>query len=310
MEEQALNYFGALGAIAFVGLVLKICILFNISIKNKISESFAVVCLLFLIHNMAEFLGYFTFLHSESLSLIFVHVYMVALYFLFPGVLLLALSLVEYRFLQQARLVLFGLSASLAVAHAGGYLVSGFKYLEWTVITTPAEYYWVAIGFIVVNVLATLVVLLSNFLANPSFEVRSRCKVNLLAFAPMMLVVFGVVIARALGFDSSSALTLPVATIFFLFVMLLQTNGNIFWASLRLKILLSVITLKNIQTLDEILVNIERVRIIEALKATNGKQNNAAELLNIPASTLNRKITKYGIEASTYRGDRLVQIGS
>lgn len=310
MEQQALDYLGTLGAFAFVGLLLKICILFNISIKSKLAESFAIVCLLFLIHNMAEFLAYITYLQSESLSMLFIHLYMVALYFIFPAVLLLALSLVNFRFLRQAQLILFGMSAAMTAAHSGGYLISGFKFLGWTVITTPAEYYWLAIAFIIINVLATVLVLVSNFLANPSFEVRSRCKVNLLAFAPILLVVFGVVIARAAGFNSSSALTLPVATIFFLFVMLLQTNGNIFWASLRLKILLSVITLKNIQTLDDILMNIEKVRIIEALKATNGKQSNAAELLNVPASTLNRKITKYGIEAVAYRGDRLVQIGS
>lgn len=307
MEQEALVY---LGAFAFVGLVLKICILFNISIKSKLAESFAIVCLLFLLHNIFEFLAYFTYLQSESLSMLFVHLYMVALYFIFPAVLLLALTLVNFRFLPQARLILFGLSALLAAAHTGGYLITGFKYLEWTVITTPGEYYLVAIGFILLNVLATLLILVSNFLANADFEVRGRCKVNLLAFAPMLLTVFGVVIARAMGFDSSSAVFLPITTIFFLFVMLLQTNGNIFWASLRLKILLSVITLKNIQTLDEILANIEKVRIIEALKATNGKQNNAADLLKIPASTLNRKITKYGIEASAYRGDRLVQLGS
>ena len=310
MEEQGLDYLAALGAFALIGIVLKFCILSNISIKNKISESFAIVCLLFLTNNIAEFLGYFTFLQSESLSMFFVHLYMVSLYFIFPAVLLLALSLVEFRHLRQARLALFGMSAALSVAHASGYLISGFKFVGWTAITTPAEYYWLAIAFIVLNALVTLVILASNFLANSSFDVRSRCKVNLLAFAPMLLVVFGVVIARVAGYDSSSALILPIATMFFLVVMLLQTNGNIFWASLRLKILLSVITLKNIQTLDEILVNIEKVRIIEALKSTNGKQNNAADLLNIPASTLNRKITKYGIEASAYRSDRLLQLVS
>lgn len=307
MEQQALVY---LGIFALVGLLLKFCILFNISIKSKVAEHFVIVCLLFLLHNVAEFLAYFTYLQSESLSMVFIHLYMVALYFIFPAVLLLALALVEFRYQQIARYVLFSISGLLAVAHASGMLISGFKYLGWTVITTPADYYWVAIAFIVANVVTTLGVLIWNFLSSTSFEIRSRCKVNLLAFAPMLMVVFGVVAARAAGFDSSSAVFLPITTIFFLFVMLSQTNGNIFWASLRLKILLSVLTVRNIQTLDDMLINIEKLRITEALKATNGKQTVAAELLNIPASTLNRKITKYGIEATEYRGQRLVQLGS
>ncbi len=308
MQEQGLLYL--VPAVAFVGLVLKFCILFNISIKNKIAESFAIVCLFFLVNNLAEFLGYFTFLQSGSVNMFLLHLYMVSLYFIFPAVLLLAMSLVESRFLQQARLVLFGMSAVLTVAEASGYLISGAKFIGWTATTTPGEYYWYAIGFVIINAFATLILLVTNYLSNPDFEIRSRCKVNLLAFAPLLVVVFSVPIARSLGYDSSSAATLPAATLFFLFVMLLQTNGNIFWASLRLKILLSVITMKNIQILDEILVNIEKVRIVEALKATNGKQNNAAELLKIPASTLNRKITKYGIDATAYHADRLLQLGS
>jgi transcriptional regulator with PAS, ATPase and Fis domain len=93
-----------------------------------------------------------------------------------------------------------------------------------------------------------------------------------------------------------------MATMFFLFVMLLQTNGNIFWASLRLKILISVLTLKNINTLDEILGNIEKIRITEALRTSNGMQRNAAKLLSVPPSTLNKKIAKYKIDVETYQG--------
>jgi len=89
---------------------------------------------------------------------------------------------------------------------------------------------------------------------------------------------------------------------FFLFVMLLQTNGNIFWASLRLKILISVLTLKNINTLDEILGNIEKIRITEALRTSNGMQRNATKLLSVPPSTLNKKIAKYKIDVETYQG--------
>jgi len=93
-----------------------------------------------------------------------------------------------------------------------------------------------------------------------------------------------------------------MATMFFLFVMLLQTNGNIFWASLRLKILISVLTLKNINTLDEILGNIEKIRITEALRTSNGMQRNATKLLSVPPSTLNKKIAKYKIDVETYQG--------
>ncbi|MBL4582646.1 MAG: hypothetical protein JKY29_12585, partial [Gammaproteobacteria bacterium] len=174
-------------------------------------------------------------------------------------------------------------------------------------ITEPGEYYWLAMGFIILNVLATLTVLIASTVANSNFEIRNRCKVNLLAFGPLFLVAFLVMLFRLAGFDSSSAISLPLATIFFLFVMLLQTNGNIFWASLRLKILVSVLTLKNINTLDEILGNIEKIRITEALRASNGMQRNAAKLLSVPPSTLNKKIAKYKIDVEDYQGISIIQ---
>lgn len=128
-----------------------------------------------------------------------------------------------------------------------------------------------------------------------------------MAFAPMFSVVTIVVLFRLAGFESSTAISLPLATIFFLFVMLLQTNGNIFWASLRLKILMSLFTLKNMNTLDEIMANIEKLRITEALRASNGMQRNAAKLLDVPPSTLNKKIAKYKIDTEVYQGMSIVE---
>lgn len=298
MEQDALVW---LGGFALIGILLKLAILFNVSIKSKIAQSFVVVCTLFLLQNVSEFLAYFTYLPAEQLSVMFIHIYMNTLYFIMPAILVLALTLVEFRHLTAAKIGLYGMASLLTLAHFGGYLIEGVKFLQWTAITVPGEYYWVVQLFLAVNVLTTVGVLVTNVIANNNFEVRNRCKVNLLAFAPIFLVVVLVVLFRLAGYDSSTAVSLPLATIFFLFVMLLQTNGNIFWASLRLKILLSVLTLKNINTLDQILGNIEKIRITEALRASNGMQRNAAKLLSVPPSTLNKKIAKYKIDAEAYQ---------
>ena len=58
MESNALMF---LGSVAFIGMILKVAILFNVSIKSQIAESFVVVCLFFLLQNVSEFLGYFTY---------------------------------------------------------------------------------------------------------------------------------------------------------------------------------------------------------------------------------------------------------
>ncbi|MDA0281700.1 MAG: hypothetical protein O3C29_14915 [Proteobacteria bacterium] len=304
MEQDAFLY---LGLIALVGIVLKVAILFNIRIKSQISESFAVVCLFFLALNVSEFLGYFTYNVSEQLSFAILHMYMISAYFVFPAVLVLVLSLVEYKHLKVARLFLYSISALISAAQIGGFVIEGFKFIGWANVTTPGQYYWAAVAYPLLVAVFSAGLLLKHVLANNDFEVRCRCKVNLFAFAPMLLVLVLVLLFRLAGFKSSTALTLPLATMFFLFVMLLQSNGNIFWASLRMKILISVLTLKNINTLDMILGNIEKIRITEALRASNGMQRNAAKLLNVPASTLNKKIAKYKIVAEDYQGVSVVE---
>lgn len=304
MDQEALIY---LSIFALIGVILKLIILFNVSIKSKIAESFVVVCIVLLVQNVSEFLGYLTYSTSESLSFAFVHAYMIALYFIFPSALVLALTLVEFKYLRSAKLFLYGIAGLISVAHFAGYIIDGIKFIGWSAVTTPGSYYWAAIGFIVLSALSTLVVLFYHYIANSNFEIRSRSKVNLMAIAPMFGVVIVVALFRLAGFESSTAISLPLATIYFLFVMLLQTNGNIFWASLRLKILMSVLTLKNINTLDEILGNIEKLRITEALRASNGMQRNAAKLLSVPPSTLNKKIAKYEIDAEAYQGVSVVE---
>jgi DNA-binding protein Fis len=299
MEQEALVH---LGVFAFIGILIKLAILFNVSIKSRIAQSFCVVCLFFLLQNISEFLAYFTYLPAEQLSRMFIHIYMNSLYFIFPSILVLALALVEYKHITVAKVVLYGMASMISLGHLSGYIIDDVIFLQWTAITTPGEYYWLAMFFIVLNVLATLIVLVANIILSSNFEIRNRCKVNLLAFAPIFFVAGLVMLFRLAGFESSSAISLPLATMFFLFVMLLQTNGNIFWASLRLKILISVLTLKNINTLDEILGNIEKIRIAEALRASNGMQRNAAKLLSVPPSTLNKKIAKYKIDVEDYQG--------
>ena len=186
------------------------------------------------------------------------------------------------------------------MAHLSGYVVDGIKFVGWSTVTTLGSYYWAAITYPMLMVIFTAIVLFKHYIANSNFEIRNRCKVNLLAFSPMFLFAVLVILFRLAGFESSTAITMLAATIFFLFVMLLQTNGNIFWASLRLKILMSVPTHKNINTLDEILGNIEKLRITEALKASNGMQRNTAKLRSVSPSTLNKKIAKYEIVPKTF----------
>ena len=300
--DQQITIF--LGSFALVGFLLKTLILFNVEIKSRIAESFVVLCIFFIVQNVAEFLGYVTYFRSlgseQSVALgqFFIHIYMIALYFIFPSVLLLALALTDSPLFNKARRVLYSISLGLTLAQLGGFVIAGFDYVGWTVITQPGSLYWLGMLYILSCAGATLVHLVYQYHVNKDYAVRFNCKVNLIAFAPLFAVAFGVLFLRAAGFNSSSAISLPLATIAFLFIMLLHTNGNLFWLTTKFKTVLAVLLMNRDASVDEIIGRIEKLRIEEALKVTNGQQKNAAALINLPPSTLNKKIAKYAIEVS------------
>ena len=69
-----------------------------------------------------------------------------------------------------------------------------------------------------------------------------------------------------------------------------------------MRALVQRVKMASVSVEDEILGNIEKLRITEALRASNGMQRNAAKLLSVPPSTLNKKIAKYDINAEAYQG--------
>lgn len=298
MTPDAAVYLGTVAAIAFV---VKCAILFNVQIKDRISQTFVLLCLFFVIQNAVEFLGYFTYLKSASLGELFLHFYLVTTYFVFPTLLLYALALTGSRWFGKIRFATYTLSVAFTLAHIGGFVVDGFVFLGWSVITEPGPLYWTAMSYVLLCCIAVVALLAYHFKSNSDHEIRHNARVTLWAFTPIIAVAAGVLSLRVLGFDSSSAVSLPVATVIFLYIMLLHTNGNLFWFSTKLKSILVIMRMDHNVSFDAIITELEKVRIQEALKLTDGQQKNAAELLGIPPSTLNKRLNKYEINAETFK---------
>lgn len=298
MSPDAAVYLGTIAAIAFV---IKSAILFNIQIKDRVSHAFVLLCLFFVLQNAAEFLGYFTYLRSPALGEFFIHFYLVVSYFVFPSLLVLALTLTIPAWYNRVRLVGYSISLILALAHAGGFVVDGFLFLGWTSITQPGPLYWVVAAYILLCCVSVVSLLLYQLKFNPIPEIRQNARVTLWAFTPIIALAAVVLGLRILGFNSSSAVSLPIATTVFLYVMLLHTNGDLFWLSTKLKSILVIVKMDHNVSFDAIIQELEKVRIQEALKITEGQQKNAAELLGIPASTLNKRLNKYDIDADTFK---------
>jgi hypothetical protein len=298
MSPDAAVYLGTIAAFAFV---IKSAILFNVQIKDRTSQAFVLLCLFFVFQNAVEFLGYFTYLKSTSLGELFVHLYLLATYFVFPSLLVFSLALTGSKWFARMRLAAYSLSCLFALAHAGGFVVDGFIFLGWSVITEPGPLYWIVMSYILLCCAFAVLHLVYQLQTNTSQEVRQNARVALWAFTPIIAVAAGVLGLRLLGFNSSSAVSLPIATVVFLYIMLLHTNGNLFWFSTKLKSILVIMKMDHNVSFDAIICELEKVRIHEALKLTEGQQNHAAELLGIPASTLNKRLHKYHIDAEVFK---------
>lgn len=275
-------------------------ILFNVESKSRIAESFVTLCMIFVIQNAMEFLGYAVYVKAPELGSFFVHIYVISLYFMFPAVLVLALALAHVAQVDRIAMVLFGISAGLAALHVSGFVVAGLTFVGWSVITVPGTLYWVAMGYILSCGVATFTFLLRQVKVNPNPEVRYNCKVAVFAFMPLAAVAVGVLGLRLLGFASSSSISLPIATLLFLYILLVHSNGNLFWLSTKFKTIVAVMTMDKNSSMEEILARIEKLRIEEALKVTGGEQKSAARLISVPPSTLNKKISKHKISVTQF----------
>ena len=298
MSPDAAVYLGTIAAIAFV---IKCAILFNVEIKDRVSQAFVLLCLFFVFQNAVEFLGYFTYVRSTSLGELFIHLYLVATYFVFPSLLVYALALTNSPWFGWIRLAAYSISFVFALAHAGGFVVDGFVFLGWSVITEPGPLYWTVMSYILACCVAVVPLLLFQLRTNSSQDVRQNARVTLWAFTPIIAVAACVLSLRLIGFNSSSAISLPIATVIFLYIMLLHTNGNLFWFSTKLKSIVVIMKMDHDASFDAIITELEKVRIQEALKLTDGQQKNAAALLGIPASTLNKRLSKYNIDADAFK---------
>lgn len=298
MTQDAAIFLGTIAAISFI---LKTTILFNVEIKSKVAESFVVLCLFFIIQNVAEFLAYFTYLKSTAWGEFFVHIYFLSLWFIFPSALILALTLTKSSFVKKARIGLFGISGVMVVAYLNGQIITGLNFLGWSVNGIPGQFYWVGMGYVLLCCLLTMLHLGYQFIYNQDSEIRYNCKVYMMGFSPIVAVAVVVLGLRAFGFNSSSVVSLPIATLIFLYVLLLHTNGNLFWLSTKFKTVLAVLRMSKHSSVDDIINEVEKVRIQEALKLTNGQQKTAADILGIPPSTLNKRITKHKINANRFK---------
>ncbi|MCG8413610.1 MAG: helix-turn-helix domain-containing protein [Pseudomonadales bacterium] len=289
------------GVFALVGVILKTLILAQVSTRTRITFAFVVLTLLFIAQNAFEFLGFWTFESNAELAFRFIDGLMVTLFFISPA---------AVHFIGRTignRMVLFTVPIFIAFATYLTYLlfsrqlVLTYEHIGYTIVSVPGPSYSL-LQYYALSALVVAVVCLLIGLANKDSEIRTRSRILLIAFAPIFLVSFGVNLLKLQGFNSSTAILMPLASTFFIWVLMYLARDEV--VTFRLKwrqawflvgqlkrIVFSNYSFAN----QDYLEFIEREQLKTLLEVSDGKQSEVAKILGTSPATICRKVAKYGL---------------
>lgn len=266
-------------------------------------SAFNLVCIALILQNALEFLSAFIYGSNPALALYFVNGVMFSLYFFAATLVYFSVTVAQTHY---ANLVagLFGCLALLVAAlHLGGLLISGFTPLSYTIISVPGPMYWVLQVYIFGVVLTTLVTLSSvAFSASP--ETQERCQTTLFAVTPICALGIGVIVLRALGYNASTAIAMPLASTIFVWVLMLDQRGEFITFKVKWRINFKLaLNMKNLKLADWA-EELEKQLFIEAMHAARNNNSAAARLLGCNQTTFHRKAEKHFDKPSTSKPSR------
>jgi Bacterial regulatory protein, Fis family len=281
-----------LGLVALIAGIAKTAILALSHTENKLTSAFALVCISMVLLNAFEFLVSITFSTDPQFATWLLHGEMTSIILLALCLLIFGLTVTENRYIKPIS-ILFGFWAAICTALLlTGNLVHGYEEAGYSVISIPAPYYQVLNAYMFFCQQALLLVLIhSSFFKRD--EINERSRQVLIAIAPIFLLFLFVQLTRFMGIDSSTAVFMPLATTFFVGMMVLYQSGQIVIFKIKWTVICKLaVTMKDVKLSDWIGV-VEELLVKEAMRESNNNQTEAAKLIKSNQSTVGRKFKKY-----------------
>lgn len=281
-----------LGLVALLAGMAKTSILFFSETKNKLTSAFALVCISMILLNTFEFLVSITYYIDPYLASWLLHGEMLSIIFLTFCLLIFSLVVAENSYIRPVS-ILFGFGAAVCTCLLlTGQLVLGYQQTGYTIISIPGPFYFALNSFASLSVFSMLVILVYTSLVKTG-EVRSRSQQVLIAIAPVCLIALTVQILRFKGFNSSTAVYLPIATTFFVAMMVLYQSGRIVIFKIKWTVIWKLaVSMRNVK-LSEWVGLVEELLVKEAMRESDNNQTEAAKLIGSNQSTVGRKFKKY-----------------
>jgi hypothetical protein len=289
------------GVFALFGVVLKALILAQVSTRTRITNAFVVLTLLFILLNAFEFLGYWTFESNAALAYVFIDGLMLSLIFIPPAAIHFIARSIGNRAALYSVPVLMLWAAALMALLINGTLINGYQHVGYTIVSQPGPAYGLFQAYVFAGVIVAVAALLWGLLGKDR-EIHQRSRILLLAFAPIFLVAFGVNLFKLAGFNASTAILMPLASTFFIWVLLYLARDEVitfrlkwrqFWFLVRQlrKVAFSNHSYAN----EDYLEFMEKEQLAALLEITDGRQAEVARILGSSPATISRRVARFGL---------------
>jgi len=251
------------------------------------------VCISMILLNTFEFLVSITYHIDPYLATWLLHGEMLSLIFLAFCLLVFSLVVAENPYIRSISFV-FGFGAMVCTCLLlTGQLVLGYQQTGYTVISIPGPFYIALNSFVSLSVFSMLVILVYTSIMKKG-DVQSRSHQVLIAIAPVCLIALTVQVLRFKGFNSSTAVYLPIATTFFVATMVLYQSGRIVIFKIKWTVIWKLaVSMRNVK-LSEWVGLVEELLVKEAMRESDNNQTEAAKLIGSNQSTVGRKFKKFG----------------
>lgn len=281
-----------LGLFALLAGMVKTAILFFSKTQNKLTSAFALACISMILLNTFEFLVSITFYTDPYLATWLLHGEMLSIIFLAFCLLVFSLTVAENSYTKPIS-ILFGFCALVCAGLLlTGQLVLGYEQAGYSVISIPGPFYIALNSFVTLAVLSILIILVYTSLVKKG-EVQLRSRQVFIAIAPICLIALTVQVLRFKGFNSSTAVYMPIATTFFVAMMVLYQSGRIVIFKIKWTVIWKLAVSMRGVKLSEWVGLVEELLVKEAMRESDNNQTEAAKLIGSNQTTVRRKFKKY-----------------
>lgn len=281
-----------LGLVALLAGIAKATILSLSKTENKLTSAFALVCISMVLLNTFEFLVSITYSTNPRLATWLLHSEMLSIILVPLCLLVFGLTITENKYIKPIT-ILFGFWALIcACLLLTGKLVLGYQQAGYSVISVPAPYY-PALNIYAFVAFQSLLLILVHSSYVKSGEVRQRSRQVLVAISPIFLLILFVQITRLMEINSSTAVFMPLATTFFVGMMVFYQSGRIVIFKIKWTVIWKLaVSMKDVK-LSEWVGLVEELLVKEAMRESGNNQTEAAKLIKSNQTTVGRKFKKY-----------------